>query len=851
MNRTNKRNLTVIGKKTSQNPFLNTNIITTPYEKVLSILMNVKQFISNILKGESNLVKDIDWCIKIITSHSLYSYELKDKEAIKELSQDDNEFKELVDFVSEYNEKVIKMNRKYNYILSDKLLQKSSIKLNRRKIDRKSSYGEDHSNLLDSMAFAFKDDKKESEDNINNESGNIPKKDLNKSMKTKKNYIIDKNDILQEDVNKKHVKVDENKNILFKTKEEIQSYNSKHSTNNQNPKHKSILKHKKQFFQNNLSEDSMEEKHSSKKISFDSEEETHNKKTDTELPLNSNLFKSFNQNYFNPKASKNTSSDKLISYSKENPLNSLSKSQNILLSQNYDLAKLITMKNFDIFKLESLIGYNNVLPLVGRTILENLGLLDEGILCQDKLDNFLMALNKQYKPTTLYHNSMHGSDVTQSSYIFFTHSNAEKIAKTNVIDILSIIIAALGHDLGHPGLTNMFHMNDSTEIAITYNDISILENFHASLLFKTLRKSENNIFEKLSTIDYKIIRKRMISEILATDMANHGKVVSVIKSKIVLNENNEFRLNLLSGNEQSKIEEQQYLLDFMIHLADLAHNTKLFDISLKWVALLSEEFWRQGDLEKKKNLPVSFLCDRDQINIPQSQKGFINGFIIPTFENLVTVFPSLKFTLDNANNNLKEWQKLLDAGRTTGWTPKKNKKNRGKNKFFDNLGFSDGYIIKENKDDDEQKNEIVSGIKNKNNIKKTMSVKIGEENNKSNNNKINSNVIKSKNSVFKNTKKAMKINKNQINKTINNSYHNINKIMNQSIKEKISNSSREMKKANYISDKNTRRFKIPILDNISNAKNSENQIKTDTNLNFFSYNNNKNRKYLNDINIKK
>ena len=132
-----------------------------------------------------------------------------------------------------------------------------------------------------------------------------------------------------------------------------------------------------------------------------------------------------------------------------------------------------------------------------------------------------------------------------------------------------------------------------------------------------------------------------------------------------------------------------------------------------------------------------------------------------------------------------------------------------------------------------------------------MSVKIGEENNKSNNNKINSNVIKSKNSVFKNTKKAMKINKNQINKTINNSYHNINKIMNQSIKEKIANSSREMKKANYISDKNTRRFKIPILDNISNAKNSENQIKTDTNLNFFSYNNSKNRKYLNDINIKK
>ncbi len=342
---------------------------------------------------------------------------------------------------------------------------------------------------------------------------------------------------------------------------------------------------------------------------------------------------------------------------------------------------------------------------MGRIILENLGLLDEGILNQNKLDSFLTSLSNQYKKTTLYHNSMHGADVTQSSYLFLTHSNAEKVAKTNVIDILSIIIAGLGHDLGHPGLTNMYHMNDSTDIAITYNDISILENFHASLLFKTLRKSENNIFEKLSTMDYKIIRKRMISEILATDMANHGKVVSVIKSRIALNENNEYRLNLLSGNEQTKNEEQQYLLDYILHLADLAHNTKLFKISLKWVSLLSEEFWRQGDLEKKKNLPVSFLCDRDKINIPQSQKGFISGFIIPTFENLTLVFPSLKFTLDNANNNLKEWQKLLDEGRLKGWTPKKDKK-KNKIKHNDNnrdyLGFDDDYTIQEN-DDKEDK----------------------------------------------------------------------------------------------------------------------------------------------------
>ena len=210
-------------------------------------------------------------------------------------------------------------------------------------------------------------------------------------------------------------------------------------------------------------------------------------------------------------------------------------------------------------------------------------------------------------------------------------------------------------------------------MAITYNDISVLENFHASTLFKTIRRTETNIFDKLTIIDYKIIRKRMISEILATDMANHGKVVSLIKSKISMNENGkDYKLNLLTGNEQTKNDEQQCLLDFMIHLADLAHNTRLFDISLKWVELLSEEFWSQGDLEKQRNLPISFLCDREKINIPQSQKGFISGFIIPTFDVLTKIFPTLKFTLENANHNLKEWQKLLNEGRLRGWTPPKN-----------------------------------------------------------------------------------------------------------------------------------------------------------------------------------
>ena len=75
------------------NPSINTSIIITPYEKVLKILDNVKQYINSTSKLQSKLIKNLDWVIKIITSHSLYSYELKEKELISKLAKQNTNLK--------------------------------------------------------------------------------------------------------------------------------------------------------------------------------------------------------------------------------------------------------------------------------------------------------------------------------------------------------------------------------------------------------------------------------------------------------------------------------------------------------------------------------------------------------------------------------------------------------------------------------------------------------------------------------------------------------------------------------------------------------------------------------------
>ena len=712
---------------------ISSNIITTPCEKVLSILREAKTFIYNIAK-EHKLIQKLEWAIKIITSRSLYSYELKEKEAINKLSKENPEFKQLVDFVSEYNEKVIKMNRKYNYILTDKLFQKPSTKLNRRKFNRRSSSALRNSNflnLLKSYENNTQQNNNEKNININNfgidlgfnknkvlnaidsNTDNVNKKISsnknvyntinNKSNKNNENNPFERNNIKKKNNIKKFKKTSININDEIKTSKSKDDINENLTILNNTLNY---VTHKS----SNIPEESLKKLNLDKKsknryslfpsvqkISItinnnDNNTVTENIKENNELNTNNFSMKRRNTSINAVNISLTNSivcendykigksiTNKNISHIPKDY--SFYKIQNKVIYEGFNSSKIINEKNFDIFELKDIVGYNNVLPFAGRLILENLGLIDEEILAADKLDRFLVTVSSQYKEEVLYHNCLHGTDVTQSCYIFFSHSNAEKIANTNVLDLLSIFISALGHDIGHPGLTNTFQINDSTDMAITYNDISVLENFHAATLFKIIRKSETNIFEKLTYFDYKIIRKRMICEILATDMANHGKVISLIKSKISVNEDgNSFKLNLLTGNEQTKNDEQQCLLDFIIHLADLAHNTRLFSISLKWVELLSEEFWRQGDLEKKRNLPISFLCDRENSNIPQSQKGFISGFIIPTFECLSNIFPSLKFALENANNNLKEWQKLMNEGRKKGWTPPKKKEDSSKPK---------------------------------------------------------------------------------------------------------------------------------------------------------------------------
>jgi hypothetical protein len=198
-------------------------------------------------------------------------------------------------------------------------------------------------------------------------------------------------------------------------------------------------------------------------------------------------------------------------------------------------------------------------------------------------------------------------------------------------------------------------------------DASVLENYHVSQAFKLLSKPECNIFDTFSPEEYRTIRRRMIECVLATDMINHSKHLNSLKAKMESYEisNGKNLEKMISPENFSKnYDNQQTILSNILHAADISNPSKPEKIYDHWIKKLFNEFYKQGDLERKNNLPISILCDRTTTNIEKAQLGFINYIVLPFWETLYNVTPNIETYLKNIKSNLKRFEDILNQEQT-------------------------------------------------------------------------------------------------------------------------------------------------------------------------------------------
>ncbi|CAE7240591.1 Pde9a [Symbiodinium microadriaticum] len=260
-----------------------------------------------------------------------------------------------------------------------------------------------------------------------------------------------------------------------------------------------------------------------------------------------------------------------------------------------------------------------------------------------------------------YHNYSHACDVLHTVYRLLCLSASSKWLGS--VDQYALLVAALCHDIGHAGRTNPFLVELGDELALRYNDKSPLENMHCAKLFEIASKEESDVFKQMDKDTKKQARRVCIASILHTDNANHFDMVREI-SKIyeltseVCNAQARHPDLLPQYVEQVMQKNCMQWVELFLHFADVSNPLKPFDICKKWAWRVLDEFFEQGDEEKRLSLPVGMLNDRDKINRPGSQHGFIQFLVAPLVYTTVKIFPELHPVYSQMAENLDQWKKI-------------------------------------------------------------------------------------------------------------------------------------------------------------------------------------------------
>ena len=248
-----------------------------------------------------------------------------------------------------------------------------------------------------------------------------------------------------------------------------------------------------------------------------------------------------------------------------------------------------------------------------------------------------------YHASNPYHNSVHAADVTQAMACFLAEPTIRKYLAPR--EIMAAIIAAVCHDVDHPGLNEKFLIATSSHLAGLYNNASVLENHHWRSAISMMR--ESGFANLLRPEDREEIEEIVQKMILATDISRQAEFLALLRQ---YQDTGEMDLSLRKY--------RHFFLQIALKCADISNPCRPWKVSRLWSYRACEEFFRQGDRERELGMmPVTQICDRNNITIPKVQSGFYRFVASPLFEEWGRLLssPLSAAMLHNLTTNQARW----------------------------------------------------------------------------------------------------------------------------------------------------------------------------------------------------
>ncbi|PCH39434.1 HD-domain/PDEase-like protein [Wolfiporia cocos MD-104 SS10] len=286
----------------------------------------------------------------------------------------------------------------------------------------------------------------------------------------------------------------------------------------------------------------------------------------------------------------------------------------------------------------------------------------------NRIASFLQHLRQVYRQGNSYHNFQHALDVFQATYHFLfragvvppvsillqadnrtwrrdkDHRSSNLMSCLTPEDLLVLSIAAIGHDVGHPGLTNAFMKNARTPLAVVYDDKSVLEQMHYSLILQIMR--HNGLGELLDRPQHgPAFRKLLLGTVLATDLSLHAEFMA-----------NFTELAGPQGHTVGEHKRKVLVCQALIKCADISNPCRPYSVSKHWVAALESEWSCQLMLERHLHLPATVKPSNDSLGEARGQVWFISTFTLPLFLLVARGIPELEEFAQQCRENLSMWE---------------------------------------------------------------------------------------------------------------------------------------------------------------------------------------------------
>ncbi|XP_026192779.1 calcium/calmodulin-dependent 3',5'-cyclic nucleotide phosphodiesterase 1C, partial [Cyclospora cayetanensis] len=215
-----------------------------------------------------------------------------------------------------------------------------------------------------------------------------------------------------------------------------------------------------------------------------------------------------------------------------------------------------------------------------------------------------------------------------------------------------MVIAALGHDVGHPGIGNSSLIASRNLCAIMFNERAVLESYHSFLLMELLRHPETDILEGFSAEVQQAARQRIVRAILATDPAFHFQLADELEALKAANPELNGPATLLDERIKDAC---------LMRAADNAWVLTNFPLHRKWGERMVLELHFQNTLDEALKMPPSapsVILPRDTC-LATTMIHFIDNVFVPFYSILAWFFPGdLDTRVCVMQANSATWEKI-------------------------------------------------------------------------------------------------------------------------------------------------------------------------------------------------